>query len=384
MKIARVTAIPLNLPVAIKILGMDKQAAFSAVHVEIETDTGIVGHGFTAITEEEAVAAVVNLVAAPNLIGEDPMAHEKLWDKLYWLMAPRGQTGYALHAIAALDIALWDIKGKALGQPLWRLFGGARNRVPLYATFGFSFFDRDQLAAAAKLWVEQGFTKLKMVVGHEGLQRRDTPRPLDAVIREDLARIRAVREAVGDGIDLVIDANCSLDYVHAERLARMAAPYNLMFFEEPVTQNDPRRMAELRRRTGLAVGAGQNEGLAYRFRDFLVADAVDYVQPNACITGGFTQCLRIAGMAQAFNVTFANGGAWPHHNMHLHGGLAQGGLVEYHYAAVEACRTLYRGLPQAENGWLTLPDLPGLGFEPDRDALNEIAKRPPLKGRGKG
>ena len=144
------------------------------------------------------IAQIVNGVAGPAIVGDDPLAHERIWDKLYWTLMPRGQTGYAAHALAAIDVALWDIKGKALRQPVWRLLGGAHPRVPVYATFGFGFFDREQLAAAAKLWVSQGFTRLKMTVGNEALRHRDK-RPVMEVIREDAARVRAVREAVGAG-----------------------------------------------------------------------------------------------------------------------------------------------------------------------------------------
>src|SRR5262249_52989674 len=161
----------------------------------------IVGHGFTAITEEDVIAQIVNGVAGPAIIGDDAMAHEAIWEKLYWKTMPRGQTGYAAHAVAAIDLALWDIKGKALGQPVWRLTGGARERVPVYATFGFGFFERDQLAAAAKLFVAQGFSRLKMTVGNEALRRRDQ-RPLDEVIKEDATRVAAVRDAVGPQIEL--------------------------------------------------------------------------------------------------------------------------------------------------------------------------------------
>ena len=185
MKIARVKAIPLDVPVRIRVLGLDKPTSLSVCLVEVETDAGLVGHGFTAITEEEVVAATINEVAGPAIVGDDPLAHERVWEKLYWLLSPRGQTGYASHAIAAIDVALWDLKGKHFGAPVWRLLGGARNRVPVYATFGFGFFDRDQLAEAAKLWVGQGHTRLKMVVGHHALQRRDEPRPLDRVIAAD-------------------------------------------------------------------------------------------------------------------------------------------------------------------------------------------------------
>lgn len=383
MKITRVSATPLNLPVSVSISGRTKNTSLSICLVTIETDSGITGTGMTAITEEEVVASIVNDIASHALEGQDPMRHELLWEKLYWLLTPRGQSGYASHAIAALDLALWDIKGKALGQPCWRLLGGARSQVPVYATFGFAFFERDELAEAAKSWVGRGFTRLKMTVGHHGLQRRDEPRPLAEVITEDVQRIRAVREAVGPDVELYIDANCSLDYFHAQSLAQRVEQYGITFFEEPVSQNDIPNLVKLRAKTSIPLAAGQNEGLASRFRDMLVAQAVDVVQPNACITGGFTQCSRVAGMAAAFNTRFANGGAWPHHNMHLHAGLANGSLVEYHSVAVDCCKLVFDGLPEPTNGWLTLPETPGLGFEPNMERVRELAKRPGSRGVGK-
>jgi L-alanine-DL-glutamate epimerase-like enolase superfamily enzyme len=383
MKIARVTAIPLNVPIHIKLVGVERKTSLSSCYVEVETDTGVVGHGLSGITEEDVIAQIVNGVAGPALVGDDPLAHERVWEKLYWLLMPRGQTGYAAHALAALDVALWDIKGKALGQPVWRLLGGARARVPVYATFGFGFFDREQLAAAARLWVGQGFRRLKMTVGNEALRRRDV-RSLADVIREDAARVQAVREAVGPEVELFVDANCNLDLYHATRLIEMIKPCNISFFEEPLTQNDAPQMAQLRRATGMPLACGQNEGLMFRFRDLLLREAIDYAQPNVTISGGFTQCQKIAALAAAFNVPVANGGAWGFHNMHLQAGVANGTLVEHHYLAVELCRQIYRDLPMPADGFFTLPDTPGLGFEPNRDAIDEIAKLPLSRGTGKG
>ena len=383
MKIARVTATPLNVPLHIKLVGADRRTSLAVCFVEVETDGGLTGHGLTGITEEDVIAQIVNGVAGPAIVGDDPLAHERLWDKLYWTLMPRGQTGYAAHALAAIDVALWDLKGKAFGAPVWRLLGGAHPRVPVYATFGFGFFEREQLAAAAKLWRSQGFTRLKMTVGNDALRYRDA-RPVMDVIREDAARVRAVREAVGPDVELFIDGNCNLDLYHATKLVEMVKPLGVSFFEEPLTQNDVPGMAQLRRTTGIALACGQNEGLAFRFRDLLTAGAIDYAQPNVVITGGYSQCLKIAGMAAAFNVSVANGGAWGFHNMHLQAGVANGTLVEHHYLAVELCKQIYRGLPEPADGWLTLPETPGLGFEPDRDAIREIAKLPLSQGRGKG
>ena len=353
------------------------------VTLKIETSDGVAGVGDATLNGRElAVASYLTDHVIPTLIGRDAHRIEDIWQYLYrgayWRRGP-----VTMSAIAAVDLALWDIKGQALGLPCWRLLGGARNQVPVYATFGFAFFDRDELAEAARNWVARGFKRLKMTVGHHGLQRRDEPRPLAAVITEDVQRIRAVREAVGPEVEIYIDANCSLDYFHAQSLAKRIEQYDITFFEEPVAQNDIPNLVKLRARTSIPLAAGQNEGLASRFRDMLVAQAVDVVQPNACITGGFTQVQRIAGMAQAFNTRFANGGAWPHHNMHLHAGLASGSLVEYHSVAVDCCSLVFDDLPVPADGVLTLPEKPGLGFKPNRERVAELALRPGSRGVGK-
>jgi len=382
-KIANVRAHALNVPVRIDVEGQVKELDLSVVICEIETDDGLIGHGFTAITEERTVAAAITEVVAPALVGADPLAHEALWDRLYWLMSPRGQTGYAMHAIAAVDLALWDLKGKILGQPVWKLLGGARDRVPLYVTCGFGFLDQEALAATARSWVDRGFTRLKMTVAGEALRRKDQ-RSLEQVIAEDTARVAAVRDVVGPEPRLYVDANCNLDPVHALRLAERIAPFDIDFFEEPIQRNDVAAMSDMRMRCALPLAAGQNEGLSFRFRELLAGKAVDVLQPNVTISGGITQAVKIAGMADAFATPIANGGGWPFHNAHLHAGLANGGLVEWHVPAVEVCRMLYTGLPTAQAGELVMTNRPGLGFEPDWSAIRELEKRPSAAGLGKG
>ena len=154
-------------------------------------------------------------------------------------------------------------------------------------------------------------------------------------------------------------------------------------FEEPVKENDIPSLIALKKSTRIPIAAGQNEGLAWRFRDLIASRAVDIIQPNVVIGGGYTQCARIAGIASAYNLPMANGGAWAHHNMHLHAGLANGGLVEYHVAAVKVCEAIYGPLPAPVDGWLELPEAPNLGFEPDRHRVAELAKRPTSHGKGK-
>lgn len=377
MRIRNIRADALKVPVTIEVPGAGShQETLGCCVVRVETVDGLVGHGLTGITQEEVVATIVNCVLAPALAGTDAMAHEARWEQMYWLLSSRGQTGYAQHAMAAVDIALWDIKGHSLRQPIWRLLGGARESVPVYATFGFDFLSREQLVDAARAISSQGFDHLKMVVGHRALQRRDQAnRDLARVIREDALRVRSVREALSAEACLYIDANCSLDAYHAGRLAAMVADCGIGFFEEPVAQNDTLAMAHLRRVGGIPIACGQNEGLAHRFRDWLVQGSVDFVQPNVVISGGYTLCQRIAALASAFNVPITNGGAFPLHNMHLQAGVANGTKVEWHLPVVALMHALYEGFPSPQGGTLQLPEKPGLGFALREGAIAEYAHR---------
>ncbi len=373
--IRRVTATALSVPVSFPYANPPISSREHCCYVEIETSDGLIGHGISGIADARSIADIVTNAIAPAITGDDAMRSEAIWNKLYWLLTPRGQSGLAVHAISAVDIALWDIRGKALGVPIATLLGGARQTVAAYCTFGPDFFTRDQLVAAARDVVGQGFHHIKMVVASGVLRRRDS-RPIRAHLEEDVARVAAVRAAVGDSIELSIDGNCNMDYPNAKWLIDALKPYKLSFVEEPLTQNDAHLLATLREATGATITAGQNEGRSSRFRDLMIEGAVDYIQPNVMIGGGFTQCLKIAGMADAFNVPIANGGAAGLHNMHLHAGLSNGGPVEWHIPFMEMCRQIFVDIPRPSGGKLTIPDRPGLGFEPNRDAIREIAARP--------
>jgi L-alanine-DL-glutamate epimerase-like enolase superfamily enzyme len=373
VNIARIKAFTLNIPVSFAEIGSDRTQTNSMCLVEVETDDGTLGHGITSITQAVVITEIVNAVAGPAIIGMDALAHEKVWNTLYWTCSPWGQSGYASHAISAIDVALWDIKGKALGEPVWRLLGGARDRVEAYVTCGFSFLDHDQLAESMTRMVAKGFKSVKMQVGRPGLDARRDPAPLAAQIAEDVRRVETVRKAVGDDVEVSIDAGCRLDLVHAVELARSVEAFNVSFFEEPIMQNDVHLLAEMRRQTRVRLSAGQNEGLAYRFRDMLLAGAVDVVQPNVIITGGITQCIKIAGLAASFNVPISNGGGCPYHNMHLQAGMSNGTKVEYQVNSATACKAIFKDLPEAEDGWYALPQEPGLGLHTDMDAVREFS-----------
>ncbi|MCB8840537.1 mandelate racemase/muconate lactonizing enzyme family protein [Aurantimonas sp. VKM B-3413] len=384
LNIDAITAYPAYIPVDLTFGPLQSKTALSCAVVEITTADGAVGHGFTAITDEEVIVGIVRDLVAPNLLGMNALDRERIAERLYWLMTPRGQTGYASHVASAVDLALWDILGKVTGQPCWRLLGGARSEVPLYVTFGFGSLDRDQLGEAARHLKTDGVTRFKMVVGHHGLQRRNEGADIRSILREDVERVRVVREAIGEDCELYVDANCSLDASSARTLCDRLAEFDISFFEEPVRDNDAGRLQDLRRQTGMRLAAGQNEGHLSRFATLIDSGAVDVIQPNAVICGGFTAASKVAALAQARNVEMANGGAFPFHNMHLHAGLAHGGLVEWHLISVEMCKALYSDLPERRGSTLALPETPGLGFVARPDALRDFAARGGSRGVGKG
>ena len=373
MEIKKVQATPLKIPVNFEDLGVDHKSFNNVTHVEVETDTGLSGYGLTSITQSRPVAEAINSVLGPAIMGMDPTLHERVWDKLYWTATPWAQSGYASHAISAIDLALWDIKGRDQNLPVWRLLGGAHTSIPIYATCGFSFLSNREVVEVVERVVEKGFTGVKLQVGRPGLDYKGKAPGLTQLIKDDIKRVTDIREAVGPDVEIAVDSACRLDYVSALKLCEGLEELNISFFEEPIVQNDVNLLAKLRQKTSIPLSAGQNEGLAYRFRDFLVSQAVDVIQPNVIITGGVTQCLRIAGMASAFNVQISNGGGAPLHNGHFQAGVMNGTAVEYQYNSVAACDVLYGVKPVHKNGWMVLSEDPGFGLQPNEEVIKYAA-----------
>lgn len=370
--IKRVTAVPLRICANFTDLGIDRPRDASMTHVEIESADGIVGEGLGYFADSFVLSTMIERIAAPVLIGRDAIDSEEAWQALYWTLTSSGQSGYGFSAISALDIAIWDLKGKALGLPVWRMLGGYRSELPAYATLGVPMLDRDQLVTMAKALVAKGFHAIKIHAGRPGLDRTTSKISPEAIVREDIARVRLLREVLGPDIGIAIDGACRFDMLNALAVARGVEQYNIAWYEEPVFQNDPQLLAQLRRKTSIRLAAGQSEGPAYRFRDLLQHEAVDLIQPNVVVAGGFTQCQRIAGLAAAYNAPVANGGGAPFHNMHLQAGVPNGHGIEYQTAAVAASKLLYEGLPDIAGASVAMPTTPGLGFAARREALKEF------------
>jgi len=261
----------------------------SAMLIKIETDEGLVGWG-EAYGPAAVSRAVVESVYKQHVVGKDPFDVEVIWENLYNLVKDYGLSGMTIAALSAVDIALWDIIGKACDKPLHKLIGGSfRNPVQAYAT-GFYFKDLnralDDAVEEAHKYREQGFKAMKMKIGLGSLER-------------DLKRIQAVREAAGSGVQLMVDANHCYTVPQAITMGRELEKMGIYWFEEPISPEDLDGYQQVSQALDIAVAGGENEFTRFGFREIIARKAMDIVQPDVCAAGGITECKKIAAMAQA-------------------------------------------------------------------------------------
>ncbi|NIO07131.1 MAG: mandelate racemase/muconate lactonizing enzyme family protein [Deltaproteobacteria bacterium] len=371
MKIAAIEALELaNIPVTPPLVKSPMKQ--SATLIQVKTDNGITGISQITGAMPSATLAFIGQELTPFLRGKDPLETERLMHQMLWNFNTRNHSGVWNFAVSAIDVALWDIKGKFFNIPVWRLLGGAQKSVPSYLTYGFRTYSRDELVETAKHFVAQGHKRLKIVVGRlnirgqmdtsgaSGEHREDDP-------SEDEARVRAVREAVGNDVELMVDANCLMKLDAALRWCKQLEPYNLMWFEEPIVHNDARLLAELRRRTSIPIGAGQRDSFA-KLCELTTAHAVDFVQPHVGAVGGFTMGMKVAAVAQAFNLPIGNG---DYFDIHLHAAVPNGWRTEVRVPNWLAADTIFKDAPKPVNGWVTLTEKPGLGLELNDEAVKE-------------
>lgn len=375
MKIAEIEIVELaNIPVTPPLF---KEPVRSAVKlVRVKTDDGIVGNSQVGGFMQSTTAAFIQNELAPFLKGRDPLETERLMHQMMWKFNSRAHAGVWSFGASAIDVALWDIKGKFYNTPVWRLLGGAQKSLPAYITYGLRAYSKDELAEAARYWVARGQTRLKIQVGRLSIRgemdvpgasaehREDNP-------AEDEDRVRAVREAVGENVELMVDANCLMKYDAALRWCKRLEPYNLMWFEEPIVHNDTRLLAELRKHTSIPIGAGQRENF-HKICALVTERAVDFAHPHVLSVGGFTMGMKAAAVAQAYNLPIGNG---HHFDLHLHAAVPNGWRAEFHVTNWMASDLVYKDLPGPVNGWVTLGEAPGLGMEPDEDAVREYRVR---------
>jgi len=324
------------------------QESLTFLRCKVTTSDGITGTGVTGRFLAKEVAHLLNGGIAATAQGMDPLDIEAVTTQLAKQFNPRQSTGMFVSAMSALDLALWDIKGKAFNQPVARLIGGARAAVPAYATVGLPAYSETELIAACKAALAAGFHGAKILVG------------AGRGIAEDAQRIRAVRDAVGHA-PLMLDANCAYTVAEAKRLATLVADCDIAFFEEPLRGNDIPALAELRRAVSIPLASGQMIQSVTWFRDALAAGALDFLQPNAAFCGGLTAMLRILALAEAHGAPVTGAGGYEAANLPAMAGHAHGGMLEVH-GAHAALRTRFATHPEFRDGRLHVPTAPGLGF----------------------
>jgi L-talarate/galactarate dehydratase len=355
----QIAKVPLEEPLA------DGPAAKGAtqnfVTLRMGTDEGVEGIGITFFGGAAMSGALKAAVEALGALatGEDPLRIEALVDKLRTATSGAGPGGVFTLALAAVDIALWDIRGKVFNQPVARLLGGHRDRVPTYASGALMRgFPLSHVEKAAARLVERGFRQMKTQMALPGNTNPE----------REVERIRVVREAVGPDIDLMCDINQRWDVRQAISIGRRVEEYHLYWLEDVVAHDDYPGLAAVAAALATPIAAGEYVYGLVPFRHMLEARSVDIVMVDVLRAGGITQWMKIAGMAEAFNLPIVNHLA-PEISVHLVAAVPHGLTVEY----MPWSSRLFKEVPQPVKGELTVPDKPGLGLEFDQEALRRYA-----------
>jgi L-alanine-DL-glutamate epimerase-like enolase superfamily enzyme len=317
------------------------------VVARVRTDDGADGLGYALVfggAGSEAVEAYTRRLSA-LLVGEDPTMVGKLWERMF--RADRGfrRVGIAGYAVAALDIALWDIAGKAAGQPLAKLWGAVTDRVDAYGSGGWGTYTVDDLIGEAKRYAAMGCRYYKMKV-HA------------ADPRENRRRVEAVKRALGDGVRMMVDVNQKLDVQGAIRQARLLEDLDLVWYEGPVLADDLAACAEVARAITIPVATGENNYTRFEFREAIERRAATYLMPDVCRANGFSELLRIGALAAAHQVAVS-----PHvvHELsvHLAAAMPNSFLVEF---IDWTPGDLFEGMPRCEDGAFRISPRAGHGI----------------------
>jgi D-arabinonate dehydratase len=382
MKIVDIRTIPLSYrcePPYGSAGGM--QARRGSLLVEIETDERLIGIGEAGVGGG-VTASVIERVLRPILIGEDPLLIEGLWQKMFARTRQFGRRGIVINAISGIDIALWDIAGKVARLPLYRLLGGCRNRVEAYASGGFYQEGKsvDDLAGEAEGYRARGFKGMKMKVGRNPSTQTHLRHLVDHAGRcevepdEDIARVAAVRRALGPRGKLMVDVNCAWSPAFAIEMGRAMEPHQLYWIEEPVATDDIAGSAMVADALATPIAGYETEVGLDGFRELIARGAVDIVQPDLAWSGGFSECRRIAAFAQAHHRMVAPhafaGAVLLAASLHFIAAIPNGLVLEFDQNPNGLRDELLKEpIGIDTDGMMRLPERPGLGIELDPKAV---------------
>ena len=341
--------------------------------LRIHTDTGISGVGQTACWGyPEAVEKIVNTFEK-YLIGQNPLRIEHHWQYLYRMGPFRGTA--LCGAISAVDIALWDIKGKHFGVPIWELLGGnCRDKIRLHLLGGGN--TPETMFDAAKAAVEEGFTALKfdpLVGGFQDMA-------VDRLVKTARDLVAAAREGGGPDLDLIVEVHRKLTPMNSIVLESALAPFNLYFVEDPIQIDTIKTQAELAKRMTSPVGNGERFTTIWEFRELLEAGGPQYVRPDVGLAGGLTHCKKIAAIAEAYHSAVVThnflGPLITAASLHLDTSIPNFITQEYTKADESSEFAVFKVAYQREGGYIPIPEAPGLGIELDDSLIAETPYRP--------
>ena len=378
MKITRVTATWLHVPIPEDqqhTSDFGRTTSFDSTLVRIDTDQGITGWGEAKAAVGSAgtnagLRTIVEKELGPQIVGQDPRDISRLWDVMYngrrahfaiargHVFPILGRRGHVISAVSGIDMALWDILGKSLDAPVWRLIGGRRHEsMPAYASGGWK--PADEVGAELESYIRRGdFKAVKMRVGSG-----------DGTVEHSIRRVKAAREHLGPGIDIMCDAHGTMTVAEAKRFCRGVAECDVAWLEEPVTADDKRGQAEVRASTDIPIASGESEFTRFDFRDLADLRACDVFQPDLSIAGGITEALRIEAIASAYQIRLAPhlwGGALTFASgLHVAAAASTGFILEYSLGANPMLHELAIEDFAVVDGHIEIPDRPGRGVTID-------------------
>jgi D-galactarolactone cycloisomerase len=377
LKISEVVAIPTSFPLPKDSnvrLGIGRAVKRDAVIVRVKTESGLVGWGEShAGRAPGAVAALVNTTLRTLVLGMDATDVVGVWSRIYSRqLASHGMGAGCSLAMSGLDMALWDIRGKAVGWPLYKLLGGAQRAIPAYAGgVSLGFQDPKQLLDEAKVHVDAGYKAIKLRLGDN--------------VKDDLRRVEAARDKFGDDIEILTDANIGYTVEDARRVMPVLEELNIRWLEEPFPAHDYRSYAAARTFSTTPLAAGENHFTRFEFSRLIEEESVDIIQPDLSKSGGITECLRIAAMASAHKLPIH-----PHTSMtginmaatiHFLAAIDNGGYFEGDVSKNNLFRDELTSRPYelARDGTVRPLEAPGIGVEVNEDFLES---HPVIEGPG--